>query len=625
MHYTIAVVGVAIVFVIRIALQSQLENNLQLLWFSMPIALASFLGGLGPGTLATSLSIITGVRFIVMESPRYSDDPVGVVLQIVSFALIWLFIAIACDVMRNAAIGYRRVAFERDDSRRQISTILNGVSDGFCAVNRQYEILLTNRAFRAVFGSYSGAADGAVLWDVLGTPNEEAMKNQLDVALATGKPVMFDQQITNDGRWFHVRGFPDVEGLFIYVQDITAKRQIDLNREQLLEEEKKARSDAEQASRLKDEFVATVSHELRTPLTTILGWSEVLSGRPIVSQDDELAEGLRAIERSTRLQAQLIDDLLDISRIANGKLQLTVEVVDLLEVLDQAIQSCVIAAEARSIRIHKVYGDEDVLVRGDHSRLIQIFGNLLSNAVKFSSKNGQIWVKVQVKGSTTEVTVKDEGVGIEPENLALIFDRFRQANNTITRRHGGLGLGLAIVRQLTELHGGSVAVTSEGLGKGSQFMVTVPNAPFPNASDLLNVRPPTSAARVDGVRVLVVEDDDSTRKLLTVVLKDAGAHVHMARNALEGLDELERGDVNVVISDIGLPDMDGFAFIEEVRRKEIDIPAIALTAFTREEDKERALSLGYQEYLTKPVDINRLLTTIYNLSHPGGVAQEESR
>jgi len=621
-HYVVAFFAVAIVFFVRYSLQNALGDSIQLLWFSLPIALASFMGGLGPGIFATTLSVIIGSAAFVLPSARFASNQTQGVIQIVSFSIIWVFIAIVCDVMRNAAISYRKVATERDEGRRQISTILNGVSDGFCAVNRKYEILLTNRAFRAVFGSYSGAADGTILWDVLSSPNEESMKEQLDVALATGKPVMFDQQITNDGRWFHVRGFPDSEGLFIYVQDITARRQVEMNRDQLLEEEKKARTDAEQTSRLKDEFVATVSHELRTPLTTILGWSEVLASRPNVSQDPELVDGLRAIERSTRLQAQLIDDLLDMSRIANGKLQLNVEVVDLLEVLDQAVQSCAIAAESRGVKVHKVYGEEDVLVRGDHSRLIQVFGNLLSNAVKFSSKNGQVWVKVALRENSVTVTVKDEGVGIDPANLDLIFDRFRQANNTITRRHGGLGLGLAIVRQLTELHGGSVGVTSDGLGTGAQFSVTLPVAPFPNAGQVPAVKAPTTAVRIDGLRVLVVEDDDSTRKLLTVVLKEAGAHVNLARSALEGLDELERNDIDIIVSDIGLPEMDGFTFMETVRRSDHSMPAVALTAFTREEDKERAAKSGFSAHLAKPVDINRLLSTIKTIAGDG---QAESR
>jgi len=281
----------------------------------------------------------------------------------------------------------------------------------------------------------------------------------------------------------------------------------------------------------------------------------------------------------------------------------------LAEVVKLAIQSCATAAELRGIKIHTTLGEDDLLVRGDHARLTQVFANLISNAVKFSAKSGQIWIRIHLKESWAVVTVKDEGVGIDEENLPIIFDRFRQANATITRRHGGLGLGLAIVRQLTELHGGSVEATSEGLGKGSIFTVRLPVAPFANASETFVKRPQRIGSRVDGVRVLVVDDDDATRKLLTVVMKDAGAHVVMARSALEALDEFDRNDIDLIVSDIGMPEMDGYQLLESIRAKGSPVPAIALTAFARPEDRERALKAGYNEHLSKPVDVNRLLAT----------------
>lgn len=609
-HFLIAILGVLAIFAIRLGVTPLVGSRLPLLWFSLPIAIAAFIGGLWPGISATVLSLSLGIITFVLPSAEFRKDVGTGIIQIISFSFVWIFISIVCDLMRNTAMDFRNVATERDEGRRQISSILGGVSDGFCAVDRNYMVLLTNRAFRSLFGAEAGNVEGALLWQIMDLAPDSHVKSELDIALATGKPVMFDHQINADGRWFHIRGFPNSDGLFVYVQDITARKSFEESREQLLAEEKQARTEAEQASRLKDEFVATVSHELRTPLTAILGWSEILASRAENAENPELAEGLRAIERSTRLQAQLIDDLLDMSRITNGKLQLNVEVVDLSEVVKLAIQSCLNAAEQRSIKIHADYGEDDMLVRGDHSRLIQIFANLVSNAVKFSSKGGQLWVKITNQDSLAVITVKDEGIGIDADNLPIIFDRFRQANATITRRHGGLGLGLSIVKQLTELHGGSVEVQSEGTGKGSLFIVKLPVAPFPNASDTVVPKPTKIGARVDGLRIMVVDDDDATRKLLTVVLKDAGASVVMARSAFEALDEFQRTDLDLIVSDIGMPEMDGYQLIESIRSTGSTVPAIALTAFSRTEDRERALDSGFNEHMAKPVDVNRLLAAV---------------
>lgn len=613
-HYAIAILGVLAFFVLRLALEGQQWMKVNLIWFTFPVCISAIVGGLWPGMLATTTSFIAGYFMFVVRSDDYQDHPERIPAQVLSIAVVWLFISIVCDMLRTAVLRYRDVAIERDQVRRQFSNILGGVSDGFCAVNGEFCILLTNRAFRNIFASGRGDMEGRSLWEMIRATDTRAVKEEFDRAIATGKPVTFDHRLTEDGRWFHLRAFPNSDGLFVYIQDITSRRAVEEGKEKLLQEEKEARNEAEEANRLRDEFIATVSHELRTPLTAILGWSEILGSRAELANNPELSDGLKAIERSTRLQAQLIDDLLDMSRIANGKLRLNVEVVDIKEVADQAIQSCNTAAEQRNVQIQANYIESDVLVRGDFSRLVQIVANLVSNAVKFSSKEGNVWVQIARDEDLCTITVRDEGVGIDRENLAIIFDRFRQANATITRRHGGLGLGLSIVKQLTELHGGTVAASSQGPGLGSTFTVTLPVAPFVNASKKLVGRAPKTGGRVDDTRILVVEDDDATRKLLTVVLKDAGAHVGVARSALEGLDEVDRGDFDIILSDISMPEMDGYSMIRKLRQEGVSIPAIAISAFARPEDRDKSIEAGYDEHLSKPVDISRLISTIRALT-----------
>jgi PAS domain S-box-containing protein len=404
-------------------------------------------------------------------------------------------------------------------------------------------------------------------------------------------------------------------------REVTARKKMELEREQLLESERIARGDAERASRLKDEFLATVSHELRTPLNAILGWSQLLDAD---SGPDDLEQGLDTIQRNARAQAQLIEDLLDMSRIISGKVRLDVQPTDMAKVMEAAIDSIRLAADAKEIEIRQVLDPFVGTVSGDPSRLQQVIWNLLTNAIKFTPKGGKVDVILERVNSHLEITVHDNGIGIAPENLPFVFERFRQEDASTTRAHGGLGLGLSIVKQLVELHGGTVRAKSAGKGAGATFIVCLPKSPI--RVDENREHPTTSASSIldvgnvdlSGVKVLVVDDESDALTLIDRVLRQCGADVHTAASSAEGLAQLRAERPHVLVSDIGMPVVDGYQFIREVRSLGDaaggGTPAIALTAFARSEDRMRAMLAGYQVHVAKPIDPQELAVTVQSLS-----------
>jgi PAS domain S-box-containing protein len=412
------------------------------------------------------------------------------------------------------------------------------------------------------------------------------------------------------------------------IQDITEQKRAEAERDQTLEREKALRAKAEEASRLKDEFLATVSHELRTPLTAILGWAHMLRTGQLSGGDS--AKALETIERNARSQSQLIDDLLDVSRIVTGKLRLDVRVVDPNSFIESAIEAVRPAAEAKGIRVQKIMDTGVVSVSGDPVRLQQVIWNLLSNAIKFTPKGGRVQIKLERVNSHIEIAISDNGAGIAPEFLPHVFDRFRQADGTTTRQHGGMGLGLAIVRHLVELHGGTVRAESPGEGQGSAFTVMLPVAPVyqrfgmeervhPAARDTL----PSYECpdRLDGLRVLVVDDEPDTLELLKAGLGQCGAEVVTARSAGEALEAMATVVPDVLISDIGMPGEDGYNLIQRVRELPAEsggrVPAIALTAYARTEDRLQALKAGYQMHVPKPVELTELVAVVESLIQRG--------
>ena len=391
-------------------------------------------------------------------------------------------------------------------------------------------------------------------------------------------------------------------------------------REQLLESERAARSEAERANHLKDEFLATVSHELRTPLNAMLGWTQLLK-RKGPADPKMLDRGLDVIERNVQLQTQLISDLLDMSRIASGKLRLEVEAVDLAAVVEAAVETARPAAQKKGVQLEGIVEPGAGAVAGDPVRLQQIVSNLLGNAIKFTGEGGRVLVRVEPADGHTQIVVSDTGIGIKPDVLPALFDRFRQADSSTTRRYGGLGLGLAIVRQLTELHGGAVSARSDGEGKGATFIVSLPLAlasaqPAHPGSSQASGHPDGGYRRdlpVEGVRVLVVEDENDTRELLERILSEAGCKVVAVASASAALDALRVQRPDVLLSDIGLPDEDGYSLIRKIRCLPGEagaVPAIAVTAFARFEDRTRALHAGFQSHVSKPVQPAELLASV---------------
>ena len=420
-----------------------------------------------------------------------------------------------------------------------------------------------------------------------------------------------------------------VIGTITVINDVTERVERENRLVELLASEKAARAEAESANRAKDEFLAVVSHELRAPLNAILGWAQVMQNRQFDEESSKTA--LEAIERSAKSQARLIEDILDVSRISTGQLRLDVRPIEPAAIIRTVLDTVKPAADAKSVRIETAIDPRAGVVSGDPNRLQQIVWNLLINAIKFTPRHGQIEVRLQRSDSQIEITVKDSGQGISAEFLPYVFDRFRQADSTTTRRHGGLGLGLAIVRHLVELHGGSVRADSEGQDRGATFTVTLPLFPVHRQEDSAardsrapvaepvheNGRnTPADVRPLDGMRVLVVDDEPDARDILSTMFEQCGAQVNAVSNTREALDVLTKWQPDVLVSDIGMPEEDGYSLIRKVRALAPErggrIPAVALTGYSSPQDRLRLLAAGYQIHMTKPVELEALAMVVAN-------------
>ncbi|MBD2231905.1 hybrid sensor histidine kinase/response regulator [Phormidium tenue] len=535
-------------------------------------------------------------------------------------------------------------------SAREWQTTFDAINDSVCLLDQQGKILRCNQATMRLFGKPAE--------DILGQIHHELMNDTLGVGDGTcfhlAKETHQRQllEVRSQERWFAKTMDPVLNelgtftGAVLILVDITSRKQIEDERKQaeitlqernqrldaLYETTRKQADQLRQANRIKDEFLAVLSHELRSPLNPILGWAKILQTKQQDAAKTRYA--LETIERNARLQAQLIEDLLDVSRILQGKLSLNTVPVSLPFTIKSALETVRLAAEAKSIQIETIFEPEVGQVLGDSGRLQQVIWNLISNAVKFTPQGGNVQVRLeQIEEveehisphrpvSYAQITVSDTGKGITASFLPYVFEYFRQADSTTTRSFGGLGLGLAIVSHLVELHGGTVQAASLGEGQGSTFIVRLPvidaSKSHPDHPSVHN----RSGFHFDGLRVLFADDEKDSRELVTFLLEQQGATVTQVESAHEALNQLQQAEFDLLISDIGMPDMDGYGLIRHIRERSPnqsrDILAIAITAYAGESNQQKVLAAGFQQHITKPIEPEALLKTIWTLVQKEG-------
>lgn len=519
-------------------------------------------------------------------------------------------------------------------SEHRLRAVVEATPDCVKIVAPNGELLFMNPAGVAMLGASSlDSLAGACVFELI-APDHRATWIEQHARVQSGDRLNWQFEIIAEQgvlRWMETHAVPlplpnGEVGQLAVTRDITERKREERERERLLDSERASRSEVERASRMKDEFLATLSHELRNPLSAIMGWSHILQTGTLSSEDQ--LEGARVIERNARAQTQIIEDLLDMSRIVSGKIRLDVQRIDLASVVRAAIDTVAPAANAKEIRLQAILDPKACDVSGDPNRLQQVFWNLLSNAVKFTPKGGAVQIILERVNSHVEVCVIDSGEGIAAEFLPNVFDRFRQADASTTRRHGGLGLGLAIVRQLVELHGGTVAAKSAGTGCGATFVVSLPlSAIHADGPPSAERRHPTvsdaplrftAGERVAGVRVLIVDDEPDARAMVRRLLEECRVEVISAASAAEAFDAFVQSRPDVLVSDIGMPNEDGYSLIRRIRalppENGGDTPAIALTAYARADDRIHVVSAGFQQHLAKPVEPAELLTIVASLA-----------
>ena len=480
---------------------------------------------------------------------------------------------------------------------------LESVNPAYCALTGYAAEDLVGRPFDAFL---SDANEGATKLTPARSEMHDRDRGQFTFKRKDGSYAEIQWQVAREG----------VSGTRILVaEDVSLKLQAERARELLLTSERTARAEAERSNRLKEEFLATLSHELRNPLNAILGWATILNRKP--GLPEPVVQGLQAIERNSRIQARMISDLLDYAGITFGKVRLVVETIDPYPVVRATIESVNDAAQAAGITVRASFDGEVVRIDADAARLQQIVWNLLTNAIKFSSKGGVVDITAERHADAFRLVVRDYGKGIEPEFLPRIFERFSQQDATTTRSHGGLGLGMAIVKQLTDVHGGHIQAESAGVGQGATFTLDIPlsrNEAEPSLSDSQTLR----AMDFSKVVALVVEDDDDARELTRRILTDVGATVIEAPSAEAAIASIATSRANILISDIGMARADGYELLRRLRALGYGpqvLPAIALTAFARTQDRTAALAAGFQEHMVKPIDPATLVQRVASLHH----------
>ena len=510
-----------------------------------------------------------------------------------------------------------------EEELRQKNAILDVINESaptpIFVKDRQGRIIYANPATLAALGKTAAEVIGRYDSDLSSSPKDAARLMENDQRIMASGQMEVVEESPNGIQTFLGTKAPyrneagEVIGLIWILNDITDRVQIERDRERILQQKQAALAESERVNRIKDEFLAILSHELRSPLNPILGWTKLLQTRKL--DEPKTIAALATIERNAKAQCQLIDDLLDMARVLRGKLSLNMAPVDLLLVIESAIDTVQTAAIAKSIQIHPVLSDIRQ-VSGDAVRLQQIVWNLLTNAVKFTPSGGRIDIWLEQIDNQAQIIITDTGKGISPDFLPHIFESFRQEDASVTRKHGGLGLGMAIVYQLVEAHGGTVTADSLGDGKGATFTVRLP---LLNVTSKKNQSSPSREQNLDltSIRVLVIDDEPDSRELLAVMLVQAGAEVMSVASAAEFLAALESFQPDVAVSDIGMPEVDGYTLLRQVRSLSLEqggqVPAIALTAYAGEIDRQHAIAAGFQKHIAKPIEPDQLVTAIVSL------------
>jgi PAS domain S-box-containing protein len=522
------------------------------------------------------------------------------------------------------------------ESEARKAAILEAALDCIITIDHGDRVIEFNPAAERTFGYPRNNALGRKMGELIIPPQlREAHYRGMAHFLATGEGPLLGKRIEVEALRLDGTTFPvelaittirtGEQPLFTaYLRDISQRKEGDADRERLLESERAARSDAERANRLKDEFLSTLSHELRTPLNAILGYAQLLQ----MSNDnsEQIQEGLAVIERNGKVQARIIEDLLDMSRIISGKVRLDVQPVRLAAVIEAALETVRPSADAKEIRLQILLDSQAGPVLGDFARLQQVLWNLLSNAVKFTPKGGRVQVSLERVNSHLEINVRDSGIGIKPEFLPYVFDRFRQADGTTARTHGGLGLGLAIAKHLTELHGGTIRVRSPGETQGATFTIALPlQVVHDDGGNEVRIHPEApSHERIEcaslsllGLRILAVDDEPDARELVKRVLEECDATVRTAGSVDEAIAVFKSWRPDVLVSDLGMPGRDGYELMRSIRALSDaeggKVQAAALTAYARSEDRTRAMLAGYQTHVAKPVDPTELIAVVATL------------
>jgi PAS domain S-box-containing protein len=664
-RYTAAVLSVVVALLLTLLLQSLVKSTVFSLFFAA-VTFSAWYGGLVAGLIATILSVLASNFFLTPVADNLALRHGANLLHLVLFSIVALLIS-----SLNAGLRVARQRAETNLAKLQLSEeryrrIVDTAYEGIWLLNAQLQTEYVNQRLAEMLG-YSVEEMGDHSFDNL---IAETVGNEAQTILAQwqqGRRQRFDCLFhTQDGSnlWAIVSTTPiftsqgDFNGVLLMLTDITERKQVEAERTQLLEREQTARAEAEAANRSKDEFLAILSHELRSPLNPILGWAEILQSQKL--DQDTTNYALQTIERNAKLQTKLIEDLLDISRIIQGKISLELYPVNLVSTIEAAREIVRLTAEEKAIALlfsivnselentdksleswkynplnHLKTSSEKYYVLGDSKRLQQIVWNLLSNAIKFTPHGGQVDIELSIvrdqessnlaesSQNFAQIQVTDTGIGIKPEFLPYVFESFRQADNATTREFGGLGLGLAIVRHLVELHSGTIYAQSMGEGQGATFIVRLPLLQDRDEIDKTNDSktlshitsvPPLLA----GLKVLVVDDEPDIRELLAFMLEQYGASITTVASAEQALQVLVDSEQDLLISDVGMPNVNGYMLMRQIRASEVEqhrqIPAIALTGYARELDKKQAQLVGFQKSLAKPVELVELLATIASLT-----------